>query len=743
ALPPQVFDIDAEVTGEAVTEIRLEETTTAGRATLTLPPRFEEEPSEVPRSWPRRPRLCRLRWVRAASQPTLEDGGRTPRQPGSFVSLLQPRLFRRPVWEKCWAEVRARHLVLRQIQAGDAPETALPLPGCEVMQLTSLLASEVATWLGSVGAFGFELACEPSTDGVTGERIIVCVETAEEAESWQTRLNREASRQGAGWLFRTDVRSHSPAEKCWAVVEEETKQLQCFVDPADYASGRPPTSTYHLLRQTLTFFEASPGAPEVTAAAARLKRQSILPAFVIQVGIGARETPRPCAEFILLGAMPVERFACANPACQYMAAESEDFGGYCCKRCHASHAYGHALTHGFRCAEEMAHWKLPRAAPVAPPEPIRKGHRNNSGGRRKQKQTDGNWETPASERFEEESEPDSPSHGNQASPPKRGGSEPGSRCRAGLHDRSEEPSRHHSPFWTKRQGDTWGHDDRCDGESPRDPAPSREAPRPRSPVPDGAWKHDRFEEVDGRAPAPRRRPSPPRSGHSEPMIWGETERAAHNRLASRFLPKRQRSPEATAPRVKARAGRPGNAPKSDSGAGGRNSAAASVASHQSTDSSSMPPLEAFKMRKYKMPGDAYAKRQLYMGGSSDSSPTSPASPELKKSETSRPATATARPRKPAAKAAAVTPAEVVQDSSDATQKVRNLSMGLRTVTAVLEQLRASLRQNTSAPTGPVKVEDSDDDGCVIVSPVEEIEDVYPEDPEQLEEAVPHETEVAT
>ena len=24
-------------------------------------------------------------------------------------------------------------------------------------------------------------------------------------------------------------------------------------------------------------------------------------------------------------------------------------------------------------AEEMAHWKLPRAAPVAPPEPIRKG----------------------------------------------------------------------------------------------------------------------------------------------------------------------------------------------------------------------------------------------------------------------------------------------------------------------------------------------------------------------------------
>ena len=75
------------------------------------------------------------------------------------------------------------------------------------------------------------------------------------------------------------------------------------------------------------------------------------------------------------------------------------------------------------------------------------------------------------------------------------------------------------------------------------------------------------------------------------------------------------------------------------------------------------------MRKYKMPGDAYAKRQLYMGGSSDSSPTSPASPELKKSETSRPATATARPRKPAAKAAAVTPAEVVQDSSDATQKV--------------------------------------------------------------------------
>ena len=33
---------------------------------------------------------------------------------------------------------------------------------------------------------------------------------------------------------------------------------------------------------------------------------------------------------------------------------------------------------------------------------------------------------------------------------------------------------------------------------------------------------------------------------------------------------------------------------------------------------SMPPLQAFQVRRYKMPGDAYAKRQLYMG-SSDSS----------------------------------------------------------------------------------------------------------------------------
>ena len=83
----------------------------------------------------------------------------------------------------------------------------------------------------------------------------------------------------------------------------------------------------------------------------------------------------------------------------------------------------------------------------------------------------------------------------------------------------------------------------------------------------------------------------------------------------------------------------------------------------------MPPLKAFNIRKYKMPGDAYAKRQLYMGASSDSSPTSPASPEPEKPEPSRPVTATAGPRKPAAKAAAVAPAEVVHDSSDATQRV--------------------------------------------------------------------------
>ncbi|CAE7247651.1 unnamed protein product [Symbiodinium natans] len=189
----------------------------------------------------------------------------------------------RAMTPRCWAEVRARHLVLRQLEGRDAPETALPLPGCEVLELSSLLASEVGAWLGSLGAFGFELVCEPSTDGVKGERILVCVETAEEAESWRARLNREAARKGAGWLFRVDVRSNASVEKCWAVVEEETKQLHCFANPVDYASGKPPASSYQLLRQTLTFFDdAASLGTEVATAAARLKRQSILPAFVIR-----------------------------------------------------------------------------------------------------------------------------------------------------------------------------------------------------------------------------------------------------------------------------------------------------------------------------------------------------------------------------------------------------------------------------------------------------------------------------
>lgn len=59
--------------------------------------------------------------------------------------------------------------------------------------------------------------------------------------------------------------------------------------------------------------------------------------------------------------------ACAHPDC-YFRVTKREFGGFCCKRCHAAFVTGGEPTHGPKC-EKMPGRGFARAKPTAPHEP--------------------------------------------------------------------------------------------------------------------------------------------------------------------------------------------------------------------------------------------------------------------------------------------------------------------------------------------------------------------------------------
>jgi len=63
------------------------------------------------------------------------------------------------------------------------------------------------------------------------------------------------------------------------------------------------------------------------------------------------------------------RYRCAHSGCQFFVTIS-DFGGFCCKKCHAAFLRGSPSQHGSRCHQRVAESSIPRADPVPPANPL-------------------------------------------------------------------------------------------------------------------------------------------------------------------------------------------------------------------------------------------------------------------------------------------------------------------------------------------------------------------------------------
>ncbi|CAK9073100.1 unnamed protein product [Durusdinium trenchii] len=61
--------------------------------------------------------------------------------------------------------------------------------------------------------------------------------------------------------------------------------------------------------------------------------------------------------------------ACAHPDCDYAVTDDRQFGGFCCKRCHAAFVRGDPATHGAQCSKASAKG-LKKAEPLPPEAPL-------------------------------------------------------------------------------------------------------------------------------------------------------------------------------------------------------------------------------------------------------------------------------------------------------------------------------------------------------------------------------------
>eukprot|EP00439_Symbiodinium_sp_Y106_P035933 s1823_g4.t1 len=96
------------------------------------------------------------------------------------------------------------------------------------------------------------------------------------------------------------------------------------------------------------------------AAKQQLLRQSPAPASSGPHAGTPRAQPPPSQSW---------RYRCAHLGCSYFVTIGE-FGGFCCKKCHAAFLRGSASQHGSRCHRRIAENSIPRADPVAPEHPL-------------------------------------------------------------------------------------------------------------------------------------------------------------------------------------------------------------------------------------------------------------------------------------------------------------------------------------------------------------------------------------
>eukprot|EP00931_Biecheleriopsis_adriatica_P053906 TRINITY_DN31665_c0_g1_i1.p1 TRINITY_DN31665_c0_g1~~TRINITY_DN31665_c0_g1_i1.p1 ORF type:complete len:1163 (+),score=281.39 TRINITY_DN31665_c0_g1_i1:105-3593(+) len=220
-----------------------------------------------------------------------------------LVWLLVPHRSRmrarKATWEKCWAKVHARHLVLWQVQEL-SKEAAVPLPGVEVMPLDSLLASDAGRWLASLGMHGLELRVPDSPDNRAGrgrgtsDPVIICTQTLELAQTWQQRLSCEAQRAGCGWLMTSAAARRKGAAWLWSFVDPEFHSLQCYGDPSDYVAGREPQQLLPLGRAIVRALENLQDAEDVNSPVTRLKKSACCQAaFCIEEPAMQSQTSSP------------------------------------------------------------------------------------------------------------------------------------------------------------------------------------------------------------------------------------------------------------------------------------------------------------------------------------------------------------------------------------------------------------------------------------------------------------------
>eukprot|EP00929_Paragymnodinium_shiwhaense_P110967 TRINITY_DN7833_c0_g2_i1.p1 TRINITY_DN7833_c0_g2~~TRINITY_DN7833_c0_g2_i1.p1 ORF type:complete len:1499 (-),score=321.62 TRINITY_DN7833_c0_g2_i1:53-4549(-) len=167
-----------------------------------------------------------------------------------FLWVLHPHRLRKPAFRKCWVDVRANHLILRQLRHGRVrSESAVPLPGATITPFGSGGSSHLTHWLASLEVHGFELR---SAD--VESPLILQAESAADSERWRLLLCEEAQCTYFGRVLHARQDSKTP-EPIWCIVDKSNRTLAAYTDSLDFAFGRVPRFCIDLRGAVVTPFD--------------------------------------------------------------------------------------------------------------------------------------------------------------------------------------------------------------------------------------------------------------------------------------------------------------------------------------------------------------------------------------------------------------------------------------------------------------------------------------------------------
>jgi len=152
----------------------------------------------------------------------------------AHVWVLQPRVGRRPEWVRCWADIRAHHLILRHLDQSLAVrfESIISLPGAEITAFDFLTATPIGQWLAELKFHGFEIRPNHPHDVCP---IFVHLGEEGPARHWFDELSEETALGGAGTLRR-----NAKKEVLWCTFDAEEKKLLCYASSVQFLLGTPP-----------------------------------------------------------------------------------------------------------------------------------------------------------------------------------------------------------------------------------------------------------------------------------------------------------------------------------------------------------------------------------------------------------------------------------------------------------------------------------------------------------------------